>query len=108
MKKIKIFISSPGDVRPERIIVQRVIERLNRKLSHYVSIEGVFWEREPLVVTSDFQSLITRPSQTDIVVVILWGRLGTPLNKEQYKGEVTGKRPVTGTEWEFEEAYKHF
>jgi hypothetical protein len=39
----------------------------------------------------------------DIVVVILWSRLGLPLPVEQFQGAISGK-PVTGTEWEFEDA----
>lgn len=107
MRRVKIFISSPGDVIPERLIVQRVVARLNKSFSDHLVLETLFWEREPLEVTSDYQSLITPPSEADIVITILWSRLGTPLNSERYRGAVTGKSPVTGTEWEFEEAYAH-
>jgi hypothetical protein len=41
------------------------------------------------------------------VVLIVWSRLGTPLpvrtNVREYRG-LDGRAPVTGTEWEFEEA----
>ena len=103
-KTIKIFISSPVDVIAERNKAMKVIERLNRNYGAYVNIEGVFWEREPLKATQDYQSNIIKPSTTDIVAVIIWTRLGSDLSSE-YKGAVTGKQPITGTEWEFEEAY---
>lgn len=106
MKNFKIFISSPGDVRQERVLAQKIIEKLNVQLKEYISLEPYFWEREPLVATSDFQSLILPPSKCDIVIVILWSRLGKDLDKDKYYGEYTNKVPVTGTEWEFEEAYK--
>ena len=43
-----------------------------------------------------------------IVVLILWSRLGTPLpiktERREYIG-LDGRSPVTGTEWEFEDAW---
>jgi hypothetical protein len=39
----------------------------------------------------------------DIVVVILWSRLGVLLPEDQFRGAISA-RPVTGTEWEFEDA----
>jgi hypothetical protein len=75
-KDIRIFISSPGDVTPERLIAKRVIDRLAREFAHHCLIEPVLWERQPLVATGHFQDDITPPSETDIVVVIIWSRLG--------------------------------
>ena len=43
------------------------------------------------------------PSTTDIVVVILWSKLGLDLPPDKFPGPLT-KAVVTGTEWEFEEA----
>lgn len=102
-QRLRIFISSPSDVRPERIIAQRVVERLDREFSYHFAIEAVLWEREPLVATESFQAGIVPPRETDIVVVILWSRLGVPLVGEKYIGPLSGKQ-VTGTEWEFEDA----
>ena len=104
-KTMKIFISSPGDVRPERLIAERVVERLDREFVYHCRIEPVLWERKPLVATKHFQDDIPLPSSSDIVVVIVWTRLGTPLPSPRFFGAVTGSQ-VTGTEWEFEEAYK--
>jgi hypothetical protein len=55
-----------------------------------------------MLASGHFQDAIVKPSETDIVVLILWSRLGTSL-PERYRG-IDGRTPVTGTEWEFEEA----
>ena len=43
------------------------------------------------------------PGSSDMLVLILWARLGTPLPDQRYRG-IDGRIPVTGTEWEFEAA----
>jgi hypothetical protein len=77
-KTLRVFISSPGDVRPERLITEKVVQRLGREFAYHFPIEPVMWEREPLVASQHFQEGITPPRETDIVVVILWSRLGVP------------------------------
>lgn len=103
MRTIKVFISSPSDVNQERTIAMTVLNRLNRRYKEYLKIEGVFWKNRPLSAGSHFQDEIEDPSTADIAVVILWSRLGTNLTKE-FKGKITNKQPVTGTQWEFEDA----
>ncbi len=102
---IRVFISSPSDVRPERGLAERIVDRLDREFAYHFHIETVLWEREPLVATHHFQDPrnIPPPRSAEIVVVILWSRLGVPLPQEQFRGALSG-RPVTGTEWEFEDA----
>lgn len=102
----KIFISSPSDTRQERLKAQTVVRKLAREFSHYFIVEPVLWEREPLKATQHFQADL-KPHETDIVVVILWSRLGTPLPLDKYPGPMTG-RQVTGTEWEFEDAFASY
>jgi tetratricopeptide (TPR) repeat protein len=106
MKKLQIFISSPGDVFEERAIAQRVIERLQSEYVGRVVLEPVLWEHEPLVASSTFQDQIVRPSETDIVVSILWSRLGTRLPKGFTRAD--GSRFDSGTEYEFEDAIAGF
>lgn len=101
---VRVFVSSPGDVVPERRIAEDVIQRLDREFSAYFRVEGIFWEQEPLLATEHFQAEISSPAEADIVVGILWSRLGSPLPPE-FPGPLTGKT-VTGTEFEWEAALK--
>jgi formylglycine-generating enzyme required for sulfatase activity len=102
---VRIFISSPADVRPERLKAEQIVKRLNREFGHYRHVEAVLWEREPLVASHAFQDPenIPQPRLMNIVVVILWSRLGLMLPAERFRGAIS-KQPVTGTEWEFEDA----
>ena len=76
---LRIFISSPGDVAEERALAARVFRRLGSEFADAVALELILWEHEPLFAHSGFQEQIPRPSQCDLVVSILWARLGTRL-----------------------------
>jgi WD40 repeat protein len=104
---VRIFVSSPGDLRPERMIACRLAEKLDREFGERLRVESTLWEREPLFATDHFQASITPPHETDIVVVMLWSRLGVTLPIDQFPGAITG-RQVTGTEWEFEDAFASY
>jgi formylglycine-generating enzyme required for sulfatase activity len=105
-RTLRVFISSPGDVRPERLKAEQIVARLDREFMYYFHVASVLWEREPLVATHHFQDPenIPEPHGTDIVVVIMWSQLGVPLPADKFRGAVSGRCPVTGTEWEFEDA----
>lgn len=102
---VRIFISSPADVRPERLKAEQIVARLDREFAYHFHVQVVLWEREPLVATHHFQDPknIPEPRGTDVVVVILWSRLGVLLPEDRFRGAISGE-PVTGTEWEFEDA----
>lgn len=106
-RPLRIFISSPGDVVPERRRVALLIEKLGKHYARFFAIELILWEVEPMLASGHFQDNITPPSLTDIFVLIVWSRLGTALPSETltraYCG-IDGRVPVTGTEWEFEDA----
>ncbi|MBV9558636.1 MAG: AAA family ATPase, partial [Pseudolabrys sp.] len=106
-RPFKIFISSPGDVSDERRRAALVISALKREFARFLDISAVLWEYEPMLSSGHFQDIIDPPSSADIVVLILWSRLGTPLPAQtetrEYKS-LTGEVPVTGTEWEYEQA----
>src|SRR5262249_58603038 len=77
--------------------------------SRFSSMEIYRWEHEPMLAAGHFQDAIELPSTFDIVVLILWSRLGTKLPEKtalrEYRG-IDDRAPVTGTEWEYEDALK--
>jgi len=106
VKTLQFFVSSPGDVFEERELANRVIDRLQSEYAGRVVLQSVLWEHEPLVATANFQEQIVRPSDTDVVIAILWSRLGTRLPKGYERPD--GSRYESGTEYEFEEAIEGF
>jgi tetratricopeptide (TPR) repeat protein len=104
---LRIFFSSPSDVVVERRRAALVVEKLAKEYARFFQITPVLWESEPMLASGHFQDAVIPPSETDIVVLILWSRLGTPLPertlRHEYRG-IDGRVPVTGTEWEFENA----
>src|SRR5579863_1975355 len=105
---LRIFVSSPSDVNPERRRMALVVEKLAKDYARFFAIECITWESEPMLASGHFQDHIVPPHDTDIVVLILWSRLGTPLPEKtgvrEYRG-LDGRVPVTGTEWEYEDAF---
>jgi WD40 repeat protein len=106
-RRLRIFISSPGDVKAAREITALTIERLAQDYARFFKIEPYLWESEAMLASGHFQDSIEPPSAFDVVIVIVWSRLGTFLPERtavrEYRG-IDGRAPVTGTEWEFEEA----
>jgi tetratricopeptide (TPR) repeat protein len=103
---IRIFISSPGDVFEERTLAQRVIERVQAEFAGRAVLDPIFWEHEPLLATDTFQTQISMPSEADVMVAILWSRLGTRLPKDFTRKD--GSFYQSGTEFEFEDAVEGF
>ncbi len=100
MKALRVFVSSPGDVGRERVLAGHVLDRLRGEFHRRVTIEPYFWEHEPMRAITDYQGNILEPSSFDIVICILWSRLGSPLN-EKYR-HADGSPYASGTEYEFE------
>jgi len=105
--RLRVFISSPGDVRKARQAAARAVETIAPDYLRHFEIEPYLWETEALLASGHFQDTIEPPSGFDIVVLILWSRLGTVLPEQtavrSYRG-IDGRAPVTGTEWEYEDA----
>ena len=88
---VRIFLSSPGDVAEERALARQLIDAELPKLP---SLRGrlalprlIAWDdpaaQIPTLATETPRELVNaarpRPATCDIVVVILWSRMGTPL-----------------------------
>ena len=108
-QRLRIFVSSPTDVPAERLRADLIVDKLSQDYSRFFAIESDRWEHEAMLASKHFQDAIEPPSTFDIVVLILWSRLGTALPEKtagrEYRG-IDGRAPVTGTEWEYEEALK--
>ncbi len=99
---LKIFLSSPGDVAEERALAEIVFRRLADEVADTVHLVLVIWEHEPLFGHTGFQQQIERPSQCDLVVSILWSRLGTRLPSDFVPAP--GEPAPTGTQFELQDA----
>jgi WD40 repeat protein len=108
-ERVRVFISSPGDVDRERRAAAAIVRRLDREFGRFFAVEPFLWENEPRLGSGHFQDEID-PTEFDVVVLILWSRLGTHLPertaKREYRG-IDGRAPVTGTEWEYEHSRAH-
>ena len=78
-QRLRIFISSPGDVPDERLRADLVIDKLAQDYSRFFAIDGYRWEHEPMLASGHFQDAIEPPSGCDIVVLVVYSRLGTSL-----------------------------
>jgi hypothetical protein len=108
-RHLRVFLASPGDVAEERKLALEALERLpyDPLLRGGITLETVAWDKPgagaPMLATMTPQEAIanglTLPSDCDIVIVILWSRLGTPLPPEWKKPDGSPYR--SGTEWEY-------
>src|SRR6516165_8121159 len=108
MKTIRVFVSSPGDVRAERTIADRVIRMTAEELGIPVSVQysnllrdaespqssnssggpdfgelilcPYFWEYQRFSPELGYQDQMPNTAQFDLVICILWSRLGTKLH----------------------------
>jgi hypothetical protein len=98
MKKLRVFVSAPGDIHEERQIVKEGIALLN-KLQHRIGIqiEVIDFETDiPSHFGNSPQKLIDNYiGEYDFYVGIMWNRFGTPT-----------KEAGSGTEHEFNKAYE--
>lgn len=112
LRQLRIFLSSPGDVASERTLAMEVIDQLQYDpfLRGKVALTTVAWDRPgggtPMRATMTPQEAIdqglAKPSECDIVIVIFWSRMGTPLAENYRKPD--GNRYLSGTEYEYWDA----
>lgn len=99
---LKIFVSSPSDVKSERLAVVEIIEEINNAWATFLGIrlEAILWETHCRPgIGRDSQQVINEqiPTDCDIYLGILWQRFGTPTPRFE-----------SGTEEEFQNAYERY
>ena len=108
VRPVNIFISSPSDVQAERNTVKRVVEWL-RKL-HFVNSQFAlnilaYEDSVPPLVGDTPQSIVNEhlgnPATCDILICILWARMGT-----RFVDANSGIEYPSGTYYEFSQAYE--
>lgn len=100
-KQINIFVASPSDVNVEREIAREVCEEFDDIVGEDIEIVPILWEYHPQVYHKDAQRNIhDELDRCDMLVVVLWNRLGTII--EGYEGAITKSKKVTGTQYEIE------
>lgn len=113
VRLLRIFISSPGDVADERNLARAMIKDELPYLLAFrgrVTFDVIAWDdpaaKVPLFAGETPQESVNRarprPATCDIVMVIIWSRLGTPLPESIRKAN--GDPYLSGTEWEYLDA----
>jgi len=82
VRRVRVFVSSPGDVAPERGRVEAVAAKLNREYEGFAAFETVLWEASFYKADRTFQAQIPEAAACDIVVSIFWTKIGTELPAE--------------------------
>jgi WD40 repeat protein len=126
MKTIKVFVSSPGDVQAERTIAERLIRAIAEELGIPISVQysnllrdsqppepqplsdksgagelilcPYFWEYQRFSPELAYQDQIPNTARFDLVITILWSRLGTKLHPHFRMPDAS--EPRSGTEYE--------
>ena len=106
-KTLRIFVSSPSDVGPERGRVKLVADRLNAELRGRVTLEILRWEDAFYTAAHSFQAAIDgaigNMAATDLVLCVVWKRAGLKLNPAVWRRD-DGSAYESGTVLEFETA----
>ena len=110
MRTVKLFISSPGDLIPERKLCKQICAELQKHFADQLKLDIFFWEDEPVLASDTFQTQFPRAADSDIFICLLWSRIGTPLPKGAVFADGTpiiradGSEYESGTVAEFEDA----
>jgi hypothetical protein len=99
MRTVQVFISSPADVEHERQRAERVVERLNGQYSGVVRLTPIRWEQRFYEARASFQAQIPQAANCDLVIGILWSRLGSELPPDM-PAMPSGERYPSGTAYE--------
>jgi small GTP-binding protein len=112
----RIFLASSGDVPEERAHVRSLIEGIGkeRAFRDRINLQCIAWDQPgvavpmeaPLTPQEAISQGMPKPSDCDLVIVILWSRIGTPLPSDYRKPD--GSRYLSGTDWEYHDAVTAF
>jgi eukaryotic-like serine/threonine-protein kinase len=102
-RRITIFLSSPTDVQPEREAAERIVARLGGVYSSYISPSLDRWERQFYEATRGFQESIAAMDTFELVVGIVWKRIGSELPPQKFRRD-DGSAFESGTVYEIESA----
>jgi len=130
MKTIRVFVSAAGDVQKERHLADRVMRSIAAEFNVAVSASSsnfqrlaeengwresehherlllcpYFWEYQRFPPDSGYQGHIPNTAQFDLVICILWSRLGARLAPTLKLPD--GRPTVSGTEYEIAWAMDH-
>jgi len=116
VKPFRIFLASPGDVVEERKLAGEVFAQLRheRAFRDDLNLQNFAWDQPgnniamPMGITPQqaISQGLMQPCDCDLVVIILWSRMGTPLPPEYAKPD--GSPYLSGTEWEYWNAMEAF
>ena len=84
LRRLRVFVASPGDVKPERDRVSEVIDRINDQvaLPKGILLDPWLWEVDaPPDIGEPQQSINKYLDEAAIMILILWNRMGTPTSK---------------------------
>jgi len=86
IKQINLFISCPGDIKDEINSIELIVKEFNKtvgKFNHF-NIQIVHWNEDTYTeLGSDGQEIINNQIKYDILVGILWMKLGTPTQRDK-------------------------
>lgn len=96
----RVFVASPGDVQPERDAVKAAIERINNTTAAAQGKHLDLWRWEERAIPGlhpDGPQKLINPEldEADVVVIILWNRLGAGTAEETTRAIERWRR--TGT-----------
>jgi hypothetical protein len=107
---VRVFVSSPGDLAVERVVVASVADGLQRlpSMSRRFAIQSLLWERDvPPILGGPAQLAVDRymaePGDVELFIVLMGSRLGSPFTHPE-----TGIPYPSGTEYELDKAYQSF
>ena len=115
LHQFRIFLASPGDVPLERKLAREAITHISseRRFRGRINIEIIAWDQPGAAVAMEAgltpQEAIAlglpKPEECDLVVVILWSRIGTQLSAD-FELKEDSSPYLSGTEWEYLNAIK--